>query len=1641
MKLKLFFLSRRNFPLFLFLMLFPFIGKAQVRTYYDFSQNTNGTYVELSSPNVLWSGTSWDDNVTETAVPIGFSFGYGGQYYTEAFVSSNGFITFGDLPATNNFKPISNNSAYNGAVVGFGADLRSNGSNSSISYRTLGTAPNRRFVVQYKNFRRYTTLATGEYNFQIILHETTRRIDVVYGTCGSGSLTTVDIQVGLRGYSNADFNNRATTVFNNWDNTTSGVGNDSTMPTLFLVGPSSGLTYTWIPKAPATIDYIENFESSPTFWGLVNGTETNKWWAGSEGGVNNGGVSSLYISNTGSTNSYSNTTSVVHAFREITVPTGATVVDIDYDWRSNGDTAGGDYLRVWVVPQDFGLFPGLSITPGTNRILLKTHRGRNTFAREFNSGVNVSAFAGKVMRLVFEWTNDNATSVQSAAAIDNLNVWIRCSGTPAGGTATATPTTGLPSSPFTVSVAGSTVASGLAYQWQVSEDGGITWSDIPGQTAEILSINAVSSAGTSRHYRRKTICTYNSQVGYSTIAVFTTTSPEPCNAYTTSSPTSRVYINSVAFVGAMVNPPVNTSEAGVSGYSNYKVMPVIVQQAQGEGVNVKAKSNTRGRWKAWIDWNGNGVFDTNEIVYNSTATIAITADFGFSVPTWVAPGRYVMRIRVNNGYTGSSENYGFDFGPCDNFSTSGNNAQFGETEDYSVQVVRNCEAKITQVVSAPECNSPGGINFALSANSNIPVQEFRWYTSLTGGSYVTSLPDETGKSTIFTTPLLSSTTKYYVTAFNGVCESTFRVEVVAEMKPTPQISFNPPNLSICGEAQTVEVSAVGDLEVVHLVAKQTFEDGTLGVFTNQNVVNNGAAVNAKTMWTNRASVYIPTLPNYYSWYPAISSGFGSNRFVSATSDIGLNPQNNAYSINHLLNSPTDLDTRGLSNLTLKMRVFLSRYQPDNSETLGEEFLSVEVSTNGTIWTTIDSMKTDVGEGTAFAEKVYNLDNYVGNQAFRFRIRYRAGQWFDGVAIDDVELYGERPLAPSFVWNNPNIGIYSNAAGTLPYQGGPISKVYLKPTEQQIEQNASWQIIATALLTNSCTATGLVTINNDTKVRNTANTNWSSLAWLPTTQAPTADKCVVIKTPVTLASSGVGQAKNVRVKPGGTLTISANAALTVQEDFINEGVASNVLVQNNGSLIQVQNVVNTTPITVRRNFTLSNGRQEYNYVSSPVAGQDMKLLFGDLAANTPYVLKLNEMTGYFVNANAADYAIKGKGFAIKETRLAYNANGTGLLANQARFQKVPNNGDINVDLNFSNTLTGDSRGFNVVGNPYPSGVLLTQLYADSGGANSGINSTFKFWDNTVNATYQQMGTGYTMEAYAYFNASSGVGNPAPGLDVISTGGETDAGFKVPSNVLPVGQAFMVRATGPGAVLRFKNSQRVNQPLNTQLFFGKTDESMDLFRLQLVDDANFAITNTIRYYSAGDNSYDIGDSPAKTDAVRGLYTMAGDQQVVINARYSFVDSDKVAVGYKIPTNGTFKFRTFDRLGIFENQKIFIKDKLLGVVADITDNEYSFVSNNGEFSNRFEIVYKPDATLDVTSHTKNKIAIYRSGSDFVIDAFTRTISTAEVYDSSGKLILTKSIDSSKGEVDGDVLINGVYILKLKMNDGEIVSQKIRK
>lgn len=211
---------------------------AQVASY-TFAQAA-GSPVYLTAGYTEHATGTANDDANYNNIAIGFIFNYNGTNYTTVSINTNGFIAMGSS-VTSSYSPISGGTS-NDVISALGADLQGL-TNGSLRSQTLGTAPNRTFVVEWQHYEKYS--GTDDYSFQIILYESTNVIQIKYAaaTVVASNL----FQVGLRGSSSTDYNNRTKVAATNWVASTAGAANTATMETGGNAARNPTGVYTWTP--------------------------------------------------------------------------------------------------------------------------------------------------------------------------------------------------------------------------------------------------------------------------------------------------------------------------------------------------------------------------------------------------------------------------------------------------------------------------------------------------------------------------------------------------------------------------------------------------------------------------------------------------------------------------------------------------------------------------------------------------------------------------------------------------------------------------------------------------------------------------------------------------------------------------------------------------------------------------------------------------------------------------------------------------------------------------------------------------------------------------------------------------------------------------------------------------------------------------------------------------------------------------------------------------------------------------------------------------------------------------------------------------------------------------------------------------
>ncbi|TRX33262.1 T9SS sorting signal type C domain-containing protein, partial [Flavobacterium sp. ZT3R18] len=498
----------------------------------------------------------------------------------------------------------------------------------------------------------------------------------------------------------------------------------------------------------------------------------------------------------------------------------------------------------------------------------------------------------------------------------------------------------------------------------------------------------------------------------------------------------------------------------------------------------------------------------------------------------------------------------------------------------------------------------------------------------------------------------------------------------------------------------------------------------------------------------------------------------------------------------------------------------------------------------------------------------------------------------------------------------------------------------------------------------------------------------------------------------------------QVNTGVAVTVNPGFSLVLENGLDVAGTGL-ITFENNASLIQTNNVVNTGNITYKRNTT-AVGKFDYTYWSSPVSPQTLlnvspttlfdKYLSWDAVAGAWKI----EATGT-VMGKGIGYIIRGpQGNLIPAV---YTAN----------FIGVPNNGTI------SYSIAGSGLSY-LIGNPYPS-ALDADMFL---GANPVLDGTIYFWTHNTPVTNLI----YNHNDYASYNAVGGTGTAA-----INTG----VNNSIPSGKIASGQSFFATTNAAGTVT-FENTMRVGVGgailNNSQFFKGTNTKASSALKkhrvwLDLSNTQGAFKQLLIGYVASATNGIDKRFDGKSLDAnpYVDFYSINDNKKLSIQGRaLPFDVMDEVPLGYKTTIEGTFSINIDQVDGVLANRPVFLEDKSTGVVVNLKNGAYSFSTAIGTFDDRFVLRYinkfikaSDFVTTNLDEINKNVLVSVKNH-NVKINSFDQTIDKVIIYDlMRRKLYEKENINSNEFSVPEFSLTDQVLIVKIRLKNGKWVTEKI--
>ncbi len=464
----------------------------------------------------------------------------------------------------------------------------------------------------------------------------------------------------------------------------------------------------------------------------------------------------------------------------------------------------------------------------------------------------------------------------------------------------------------------------------------------------------------------------------------------------------------------------------------------------------------------------------------------------------------------------------------------------------------------------------------------------------------------------------------------------------------------------------------------------------------------------------------------------------------------------------------------------------------------------------------------------------------------------------------------------------------------------------------------------------------------------------------TNNAPgTGDECYkLLITSTANLNFNITENANVRemeVQAGGKVSIATNKFLVVTGNIVNNGTIS---VDENGSLVQKTTGTDSNYGSGTYEITRSGNTNSYiyNIWSSPISSAQLTTIFNDANPCDMWAFekatqswKYDFSTGYSTTCygNSVTFHppnLLSGGDGVMDVTRGYFIPGN--LASARVYSGTVNNGDYTTSI--VATALGNPGGtswadddWNLVGNPYPSGLSADSFWYENAILNQRITDALYFWDEA------DTNGGYNSTAdYASWNLSGGV--------------ESGNSNQQPLGNIASGQGFWVVAKNNES-LKFTNSMRVTS--NNQ-FFKREENDQHNAWFRFTSPSGYKNNILVGYNSQSTDGIDDGYDAHKLVGnahVRFASLISQDEFVIQSmAKLELAETKIVPLVVFTDESGMHTFSNYQRQLMSHSVKIYLVDHVEGVRFDLSTGDYSInLVANTTYDTRFQLEFENTIT----------------------------------------------------------------------------------
>lgn len=473
---------------------------------------------------------------------------------------------------------------------------------------------------------------------------------------------------------------------------------------------------------------------------------------------------------------------------------------------------------------------------------------------------------------------------------------------------------------------------------------------------------------------------------------------------------------------------------------------------------------------------------------------------------------------------------------------------------------------------------------------------------------------------------------------------------------------------------------------------------------------------------------------------------------------------------------------------------------------------------------------------------------------------------------------------------------------------------------------------------------------------------------------------------------------VIVDDGAFLVLNGSKKLTIGT-LTNNGTFS---VKNGATVLTTSVSGNgTNNVEIQLAGSADNTARQWWYVSSPVSAAKSAVFNAAGTNNMGWFNEEGTPPAYVqITDNTTDLTV-GLGYLFQNKATATYTFTGGLL----------NNGNKMLSLTRTGTTQGQ-RGFNLVGNPYPS--YLDWKAAYDALTTSNIRSTI--WYRTTTGT-------------------------ANGMKFITYNATTNVGTEGATRIVPPMQGFWMKVNqdGSGGSITFTNDMRshATETPNPMKAPAAVTSSMQLLRLKLSNGSVTDETILVGISGATDivETYDSEKMANNSTEIPEIYSFVGTQELAINSVQSLSAGRQFILGFRPGKSGSFMIEANQFENI--NDDVYLVDHLTNTETELTaGTEYTFTSDATATNDRFSVEFRaPGVTTAVNEpNAANTFVFVNEANQISVQSAVGKGYLISVYNMAGQQLTSKQAIGRVTLIDQSFNA-GVYLVKVNNHIQKVV------